>query len=294
MRQGKYAALLVAAIAAVAGIAACARLPKPVPLLGVVWGPYQSGWGTSRPSEVFNGGDPTGRITNVTWQSWGSPEAVGHGTSYYVSPTAAVLTGEFEPATIVAWDLGTCLGHRAYLRAAWYFPTKDEKLDRTTSYDICKEAQDYQQPPQGPSASTTSNGAVQPPSDCAFSATYRWVSSCSFWKTQLSLGRLKRWWVRNQPRRSQPQVVLARLGQAQPTVRAAADHIGVRVILAVVFPETDWADVVAAALRQRQMAAARAPIGTSLWTGDHTPRFQPAHVLLEPPSSLLDEFFVRQ
>lgn len=155
MRHRYYAVWCGAFVAAVAGITACSHSAKPAPSLGLVWEPYQSGWGTPRPSEVFNGGDPTGRITNVTWQSWGGPEAVGHGTGYYLSPTAVALTGELEPATIVAWDLGTCLGKRAYLRATWYYPSKGEKLDRTTSYDICKEAQGYQLPPHGPTANTT-------------------------------------------------------------------------------------------------------------------------------------------
>jgi hypothetical protein len=146
-------ALIGAVVACVSG---CSQPAKPVPLLGVVWGPYQTGWGTARPSEVFNGGDPTGRISDVTWQSWGGSEAVGHGTAYYVSPAAVALIGEFEPATIVAWDLGTCLGHRAYLRANWYFPTMGEKLDRSGAYDVCKEAQDHPQPTLGSSASATS------------------------------------------------------------------------------------------------------------------------------------------
>jgi hypothetical protein len=102
MRHWRHA-MWFALLTAVAGVTGCSHSAKPVPSLGLVWEPYQSGWGTPHPSAVFNGGDPTGRITNVTWQSWGSPEAVGHGTGYYLSPTAAALTGELEPATIVAW-----------------------------------------------------------------------------------------------------------------------------------------------------------------------------------------------
>jgi hypothetical protein len=151
----RYALRLAALVAATVGVTGCAHSTKTVPLLGVVWGPYQSGWGTSRPTEVFNGGDPTGRISNVTWQSWGGSEAVGRGTSYYVNSTATAATGELEPATIVAWDLGTCLGHRAYLRATWYFPTMGDQLDRSNSYDICKEAQDYQRSTQGPTPTAT-------------------------------------------------------------------------------------------------------------------------------------------
>jgi len=41
----------------------------PPPVLGAVWGPYQKGYGEARPTEINNGGDPTGVVTNVAWTS---------------------------------------------------------------------------------------------------------------------------------------------------------------------------------------------------------------------------------
>src|SRR5437763_12638267 len=49
--------------------------------------------------------------------------------------------------------------------------------------------------------------------------------------------------------------VRPRLRQAEVAVRPAADLVGIGVILPVVLPEADGADVVASALRKRQAAA---------------------------------------
>jgi hypothetical protein len=122
--------------------AALNRVPVSAsPLLGVVWSPYQSGIGTVRPSGIGYGGDPTGYVRHVTWESWGGTQAIGHGIGWYVGPnTPSVADGRSEPATIVAWDLGNCLGHRAYLQLSWFFTTEGQKVSHTGSYDICSEA----------------------------------------------------------------------------------------------------------------------------------------------------------
>ena len=54
--------------------------------------------------------------------------------------------------------------------------------------------------------------------------------------------------------------ILARLGQAERVVRAAANHIGVVFVLPVVFPETDGANVEAASFRERLEPTARTRI----------------------------------
>ena len=51
------------------------------------------GFGQARPATVYNGGDPTGRVTAVTWNSWGGPTAVGTGMSDWVGPTQSVAGG---------------------------------------------------------------------------------------------------------------------------------------------------------------------------------------------------------
>ena len=61
----------------------------------------------------------------------------------------------------------------------------------------------------------------------------------------------------------------AGLGQAQPLVRATPNDGRVLFVLAVVLPETDRADVVPAALRERHEPAARARVGTVLRAPNH-------------------------
>jgi hypothetical protein len=86
------------------------------------------GWGTIRPRTVFNGGDPTGLIKEITWSSWGGSKAVGRGLGWYVSPTEDVADGHLASAVIVAFKLGTCDGHRTYNAVEWYFPQKGQKF----------------------------------------------------------------------------------------------------------------------------------------------------------------------
>src|SRR5262245_57756128 len=93
----------------------------PVPILGLSRGATE-GYGSARPSTISNGGDPTGVVMNVSWQSWGGPQAVGTGTGYYDPPNVPVDQSTSEQATIVAFDLGTCDGRYMYQAIEWYFP----------------------------------------------------------------------------------------------------------------------------------------------------------------------------
>src|SRR5215470_919703 len=56
----------VAVATTVLALAGAAAAPSasadPEPTLGQVWAPSQQGYGTVRPTKVFNGGDPTGMI----------------------------------------------------------------------------------------------------------------------------------------------------------------------------------------------------------------------------------------
>jgi hypothetical protein len=131
----------VAAAAAVLVLAGVAGTPSvyadPEPTLGQAWSPNQQGYGTVRPVKVFNGGDPTGMIWDIAWSSWGGPQAEGTGTSYWEAPGAAVAESVSRPATIVAYDLGTCNGQLMYKAAKWYFPGEGESFDPRGHYDIC-------------------------------------------------------------------------------------------------------------------------------------------------------------
>jgi len=92
-----------------------------VPTLGVAgaFGPDGVGFGSVRPTEISLGGDPTGTLARISWQSWGGSRATG--TSTYVAPDQTVAQGSQQTATVVAYDLGTCNGGRAYQQVTWYF-----------------------------------------------------------------------------------------------------------------------------------------------------------------------------
>jgi hypothetical protein len=114
------------------------------PTLGIAaaWarvGPSVAGFGQVRPSEISLGGDPTGVLSGIIWQSWGGATATGTGTSTYVAPGQTVAQGSQQSATVVASDLGTCAGTPAYQQVKWYFPSEGESLSTgaNTTVDTC-------------------------------------------------------------------------------------------------------------------------------------------------------------
>jgi hypothetical protein len=113
--------------------------PSSVPTLGQRAGDFArgQGFGQVNPSEVFNGGDPTGLVTRIVWHSWGGPESVGAGISTYVGPNQIVAQGTQQSATIVAFDLGTCDGKLMYRAVEWYFPQHGQIFDPNAYENIC-------------------------------------------------------------------------------------------------------------------------------------------------------------
>jgi hypothetical protein len=86
---------------------------------------------------VFNGGDPTGLVTSITWRNWGNGQAVGTGRGVYVAPNQSVAQGKIEPVRIVAFDLGTCNGHYMYAAVEWYFPQHKQVFNASQFEDVC-------------------------------------------------------------------------------------------------------------------------------------------------------------
>jgi hypothetical protein len=111
--------------------------PTATPILGMPWGPDQQGYGQVKPSTVSNGGDPTGIVSDITWQSWGGPQARGIGTSDYVAANQIVADGTEEPATVVAFNLGTCQGKLMYQSIEWYYPQHGQTFKPNTYINIC-------------------------------------------------------------------------------------------------------------------------------------------------------------
>jgi hypothetical protein len=111
-----------------------------VPVLGQQAGTFDynsQGFGEVRPATVYNGGDPTGLVTHITWSSWGGSTATGTGTSDWVGPNQSVATGTQETVTIVAFDLGTCGGKLMYQAVEWYFPQHGGTFNPSQYEDIC-------------------------------------------------------------------------------------------------------------------------------------------------------------
>jgi hypothetical protein len=99
--------------------------PAPVVALAASWTSNQEGFGDVRPKTVFNGGDGTGLVENITWESWGGPTSIGHGTACHVSDGGSSADCALLPATIIASNLGTCNGKAAYEDVGWYFPSAE-------------------------------------------------------------------------------------------------------------------------------------------------------------------------
>lgn len=113
--------------------------PAAVPVLGRLAGVFAQGqgFGQVKPAEIFNGGDPTGLVTKLTWSSWGGAQAVGSGTSDYVGPGQSVATGKQKPVTVVAFNLGTCHGTLMYKAVEWYFPKEGQAFSPGQYENIC-------------------------------------------------------------------------------------------------------------------------------------------------------------
>jgi hypothetical protein len=88
---------------------------------------------------IFLGGDPTGAVGSIQWSSWGGAEATGAGISLYVPPNVSTADGTDKPATVVAFDLGTCANHPAYRQVEWYFPGEGGVFDPNGGQFACAE-----------------------------------------------------------------------------------------------------------------------------------------------------------
>jgi hypothetical protein len=129
------------------------------PTLGLLTGTFAhgSGFGQVKPKEVYNGGDPTGLVTSITWHGWGGRQAVGTGRGLYVAPGQSVAGGTIEPVRIVAFDLGTCNGRYMYAAVEWYFPQHKQVFDPGQFEDACIGA--YYPPQTGPYADSGTGAA---------------------------------------------------------------------------------------------------------------------------------------
>lgn len=85
---------------------------NPDVVLGRADNEYSVGYGTARPQTLSLNSLCANTISDITWESWGGPSAVGRGL--VCAPAGSPDTG--GPSTITAMDLGDCFGQRAYRR----------------------------------------------------------------------------------------------------------------------------------------------------------------------------------
>ena len=119
-------ALLAAALAF-----AIAAAPGASGAGGVVLGsrafalPDGSGWGTARPSKIFNGGDPSGLVSDIHWRSWGGPSASGSGLTSIFKPAGGYYR-RLVRVQLRAQAIGRCSsrGPRAYTLLQFRVPSR--------------------------------------------------------------------------------------------------------------------------------------------------------------------------
>jgi hypothetical protein len=112
MRTFSRVALAVAATAVVAlSLPALGETTTSKIVLGAkAFAPMGAGFGTVKPKKIFNGGDPSGLVSNISWSHWGAAKAIGTGKTSIFRPG-----GGFYPhrvrAQLRASKLGHCRAH---------------------------------------------------------------------------------------------------------------------------------------------------------------------------------------
>ncbi len=126
---------------------------EPVLEAGMLYTPVSQGSfgnGKVRPTAIATAGEGAANgVENISWQSWGGPKATGTGTGCVLQKTGIEANCTPTPATVVAYDLGTCAGKPAYLAVTWFYPSLGE------TFTSSKAAGTIPNPACGASASTT-------------------------------------------------------------------------------------------------------------------------------------------
>ena len=109
---------------------------------GTALGPYAgiSGFGEVAPASFSEG--PTAaspQVESISWSNWGASQATGQGQAIDgTGQTGPVSSWPVKPATVVAFDLGSCDGGvPAYQAVAYYFPEDGQTFTPTTATNAC-------------------------------------------------------------------------------------------------------------------------------------------------------------
>jgi hypothetical protein len=109
--------------------------PNSVPVLGA-GGVPAVGFGKTKPSEVYFGGDPTGMFKHLSWSRWGYASATGSGSGYYDPPNVSTAGSVPAHVILLASSLGVCHGKLAYRELAVTFVYKGHD-EAGTKKSIC-------------------------------------------------------------------------------------------------------------------------------------------------------------
>jgi hypothetical protein len=90
---------------------------------------WAEGFGTVQPTYFSLASTASSTVTQITWDSWGGPQAIGHGLN---------ADGVDSPplhVEVVAFDLGPCAGPPVYRKVARVTP--GGQFDPNEATDIC-------------------------------------------------------------------------------------------------------------------------------------------------------------
>jgi hypothetical protein len=110
--------------------------PPAVPILGDARA-GSAGFGTAHPGLVALGNDIIGHVSKIHWRNWGAKQAKATGTGYWIPAGKPASQAQPAPAEVIAFDLGSCHGVRAYLKFEWWLPSLGGHFSAHNAFDAC-------------------------------------------------------------------------------------------------------------------------------------------------------------
>lgn len=117
----KRIALILAVLGTCLAGASLANAEEPMTTAAPVLGskqfsePYGAGFGHPEPEVIFNGGDPSGEVSEIHWRSWGGQVAIGYGREPLFRPQGGYYR-KLGRVELRANKLAKCAGKPAYTR----------------------------------------------------------------------------------------------------------------------------------------------------------------------------------
>jgi hypothetical protein len=113
----------VVAILALGAFSTPALAAANVVLGAAAFAPNGTGWGTAEPEEIFNGGDPSGLVTEIHWRGWGGQSATGWGRTSIFKPHGGYYRKQVR-LELRASGLGHCGAQQAYTQLSVRGPSR--------------------------------------------------------------------------------------------------------------------------------------------------------------------------